>query len=97
MFNSGTGIPAGFAKDLKKFDDFLLSFLNYPDKTDAVVITTDHGNDSTTPSTYHSREYTPLLFYQKNKTGVNLGVKKTVAEFFNIPNSLKGTGFLIDK
>ena len=96
--------PAGFAKALKEFDDFLPSFLSSLDETDALVITADHGNDPTTPSTDHSREYTPLLFYQKNKPGVNLGIRKTfsdigktVAEFFNIPNSLKGTDFLTNK
>ena len=96
--------PEGFANALKEFDNFLPSFVDSLDETDAVVITADHGNDPTTPSTDHSREYTPLLFYQKNKPGVNLGVRKTfsdigktVAEFFNIPNSLKGTGFLTNK
>lgn len=96
--------PKGFARALKEFDDFLPSFLDSLDETDAVVITADHGNDPTTPSTDHSREYTPLLFYRKNQSGVNLGVRKTfsdigqtVAEFFNIPNSLKGTGFLTNK
>ena len=28
---------------------------------DLLVITADHGNDPTTPSTDHSREYVPLL------------------------------------
>ena len=96
--------PTGFAKALKEFDNFLPSFLDSLDETDAVVITADHGNDPTTSSTDHSREYTPLLFYRKGKPGINLGVRKTfsdigktVGEFFNIPNSLKGTGFLTNK
>jgi phosphopentomutase len=93
--------PEGFAKALKEFDIFLPSFLNSLDETDAVVITADHGNDPTTPSTDHSREYTPLLFYQKGKLGINLGTRKTfsdigktAAEFFKVQNSLKGTSFL---
>jgi len=95
--------PEGFANALKEFDDFLPSFIDSLDETDAVVITADHGNDPTTSSTDHSREYTPLLFYRKGKPGINLGVRKTfsdigktVAQFFNVPNSLKGTGFLTD-
>ncbi|MBT8387088.1 MAG: phosphopentomutase, partial [Ignavibacteria bacterium] len=53
------------------------------------------------PSTDHSREYVPLLFYQKNVKGKNLGVRKsfadvakTAADFFNIENDLKGKSFL---
>ncbi len=96
--------PRGFAKALKEFDNFLPSFLDSLDETDAVVITADHGNDPTTSSTDHSREYTPLLFYRKGKPGINLGVRKTfsdigktVGEFFNIQNSLKVTGLLTNK
>ena len=32
---------------------------------DMLIITADHGNDPTTPSTDHSREYTPILVYGK--------------------------------
>jgi len=93
--------PEGFANKLKEFDDFLPEFLDALDETDKIVITADHGNDPTTPSTDHSREYVPLLFYQKNIKGNNLGVRKTfadvaqtAAEFFNIENNLKGKSFL---
>ncbi len=96
--------PYGFAEALKEFDNFLPLFLDSLDETDALVITADHGNDPTTPSTDHSREYTPLLFYQKGKPGVDLGVRKTfsdigktAAKFFNVQNSLKGTDFLTNK
>jgi len=93
--------PEGFAVALKSFDDFLPSFLSGLDKTDGVIITADHGNDPTTPSTDHSREYVPLLFYRKNKKSRNLGIRntfsdsgKTIAAFFNVQNSLKGLSFL---
>ena len=93
--------PFGFADALKKFDDFLPEFLNSLHETDLLVITSDHGNDPTSVSTDHSREYVPLLFYQKGKPGVNLGIRntfsdvaKTVAEFFNVSNSLEGKSFL---
>lgn len=93
--------PEGFAKKLIEFDNFLPSFLDSLDGDDKVVITADHGNDPTTPGTDHSREYVPLLFYQKNIIGKNLGVRKTfadvgktVAEFFNIETNLMGTSFL---
>ena len=95
--------PFGFADALKDFDDFLPEFLNRLHETDLLVITSDHGNDPTSVSTDHSREFVPLLFYQKGKTGKNLGtrstfsdVAKTVAEFFNISNSLEGKSFLYE-
>ncbi len=93
--------PIGFAKALKNFDDFLPVFLENLDDTDALLITADHGNDPTTPSTDHSREYVPVLFYRKNKSSRNLGIRstfsdagKTTAEFFKILNNLQGTSFL---
>ena len=93
--------PDGFANALKQFDDFLPSFLDVLDESDRVILTADHGNDPTTPSTDHSREYVPLLYYGKNKTSHNLGIRKTfsdagktVADFFNVSNSLKGISFL---
>ena len=93
--------PAGFAEKLKEFDDFLPVFLDNLDETDRLVITADHGNDPTTPSTDHSREYVPLLYYRKNVMGKNLGVRKTfsdvgktVAEFFSVKNNLNGSSFL---
>ncbi len=93
----------GFANALKEFDDFLPLLLDNFDESDRLILTADHGNDPTTPSTDHSREYVPLLYYGKNKDSKNLGTRKTfsdvgktVAEYFNIKNSLKGISFLND-
>lgn len=92
---------SGFADALKKFDDRLPEILNLLDDTDVLIITADHGNDPTTPSTDHSREYIPLLSYQKGKSGIDLGIRKTfadigktAADYFAIQNNLKGTTFL---
>jgi phosphopentomutase len=93
--------PTGFAAALKDFDDFLPGFLNKIDETDAIIITADHGNDPTTISTDHSREYVPLLFYYKGAGVRNLGIRstfsdvgKTAADYFGVPNNLKGRSFL---
>lgn len=93
----------GFAKALKQFDEFLPDFLKKLDETDRVIFTADHGNDPTTPSTDHSREYVPVLYYGKNKPSSNLGIRKTfsdvgktVADFFSVENNLKGKSFLND-
>jgi phosphopentomutase len=93
--------PVGFANKLIEFDDFLPKLINELDESDRLIITADHGNDPTTPSTDHSREYVPLLYYRKNVFGKNLGVRKTLsdvaktaADFFGIQNSLNGSSFL---
>ena len=93
--------PEGFALKLKEFDNFLPEFLDCLDDSDRLIITADHGNDPTTPSTDHSREYVPLLYYGKSLEAKDLGTRKTfsdaaktAAEFFNIKNNLKGVSFL---
>jgi len=93
--------PKGFAQKLVEFDQFLPDFLSRLDESDRLVITADHGNDPTTPSTDHSREYVPLLFFSKGVVGKNLGIRKTfsdvgktVAEYFNVENNLSGVSFL---
>ena len=93
--------PKGFAQKLEEFDKFLPDLLNRLDESDRLVITADHGNDPTTPSTDHSREYVPLLFYRKGVVGKNLGVRKTfsdvgktVADYFKVENKLNGISFL---
>lgn len=93
----------GFAKALKEFDNFLPSFIDKLHQTDRFIITADHGNDPTTPSTDHSREYIPVLYFGKNKKSKNLGIRdtfsdigKTAAEFFGVSNNLEGKSFLND-
>lgn len=93
--------PEGFAKALADFDGRLPEILRVMDDSDCLLLTADHGNDPTTPSTDHSREYVPLLFYRKDKPGINLGVRETfadaaqtVAHFFKINNDLLGKSFL---
>ena len=44
-----------------------------------VILTADHGCDPTTPSTDHSREYTPLIaFGPRVRPGVDLGLRATL-------------------
>jgi phosphopentomutase len=91
----------GFAIALKELDEFLPEFLENLHPSDRVIFTADHGNDPTTPSTDHSREYVPVLYFGKNKAVTNLGIRntfsdvgKTVADYFNIKNDLNGLSFL---
>ena len=73
--------PKGFAHSLREFDDHLPEILNAMRDDDLLLITADHGNDPTTPSTDHSREKVPLLVWGRSASkGVNLGTRDTFAD-----------------
>ncbi|HLA24764.1 MAG TPA: phosphopentomutase [bacterium] len=73
--------PAGYARDLEAIDAALPEVLRRAGEADLLVITADHGNDPTTPSTDHSREYTPLLLAgPRIRAGVDVGVRETFAD-----------------
>ena len=61
--------PAGFGRALESFDKILESLLSKLTDDDLLILTADHGNDPTSPSTDHSREYVPLCVYQGPKHG----------------------------
>ncbi len=72
---------AGYAKAMTEFDGYLGKLLPLLREEDLLIITADHGCDPATPSTDHSREYTPMLAYgQKCKKGVNLGTRESFAD-----------------
>ena len=94
---------AGYAAAATEFDGFLSSFVKDMRAEDVLLITADHGCDPATPSTDHSREYTPMLIYGKGiKSGVNLGtratfadISATVLEYFGVAQETTcGTSFL---
>ena len=71
----------GYAEALEYFDDKLPEIMENLKDDDMLIITADHGNDPTTPSTDHSREYIPILIYGKQiKENVNLGIRKTYSD-----------------
>ena len=71
----------GYAKALEYFDSKLPQIMEAMKETDLLIITADHGNDPSTPSTDHSREYIPILIYGKNiKHNVNIGTRNTFAD-----------------
>lgn len=72
----------GYANSLEESDKFVAEFIKHMRPNDILIVTGDHGNDPTTPSTDHSREFTPVVIYGDNiKNGVNLG---TLDGFDNI-------------
>ena len=73
--------PQGFAQALEEFDHWLEGFLPKLREGDLLLITADHGNDPTTPSTDHSREYVPLLVWTPtSRKGKPLGIRETFAD-----------------
>jgi phosphopentomutase len=92
---------AGYAANLEKFDARLARLLPRLRDTDVLMITADHGNDPTTPSTDHSREYVPLMVAGRSvRRGVDLGTRdtyadagQTVADLLGVPPLANGTSF----
>jgi len=85
--------PAGYAANLERFDARLAGLLPKLQPRDLLVITADHGNDPTTPSTDHSREHVPLFVTGASvKAGVDLGVRETFADLGQTIADLFGVG-----
>jgi len=92
----------GYAANLERFDLRLAEVLPTLAPADMLVVTADHGNDPSTPSTDHSREYVPLLVTGPSlRPGGSLGTRatfadlgQTLAEWFGVPALPHGTSFL---
>ena len=92
----------GYARALMEFDQALPKFMEQMGEDDLLIITADHGCDPSTPSTDHSREYTPMLAWSKKiRPGANLGTRTTFAdigatvlEYFGLENRTDGQSFL---
>jgi len=87
---------AGYADNLERFDEALAGVLPQLRPSDLLVVTADHGNDPSTPSTDHSREYVPVLVMGGSavgpakagpygcaphvRQGVDIGTRQTFAD-----------------
>lgn len=93
---------SGYAANLERFDTRLTALLPRLRPGDLLIVTADHGNDPTTPSTDHSREYVPVLATGgRVRRGVDLGTRltfadlgQTLAELFGVGAMRHGTSFL---
>ncbi|MCP4538421.1 MAG: phosphopentomutase [Chloroflexi bacterium] len=73
--------PQGYADALAEFDHRIPEITDALAPDDVLVLTADHGNDPTTPSTDHSREYVPILVTgDPVRPGTNLGTRETFAD-----------------
>jgi phosphopentomutase len=93
---------AGYARNLERFDRRLSGLLPLLGDDDLLLVTADHGNDPTTPSTDHSREYVPLLATGRHvAAGRALGSRasfadlgQTLADVFAVGPLSHGVSFL---
>ena len=71
----------GYANNLERFDARLTRLLPQLRRDDLLIVTADHGNDPTTPSTDHAREYVPLLCTgPRVNAAADLGTRRTFAD-----------------
>lgn len=91
----------GYARALEEFDFKLPEIIDALREDDLLILTADHGNDPSTPSTDHSREYIPILAYGKNlKKNIDLGIRETysdisatILDIFEMPSLPNGKSF----
>jgi len=96
--------PAGYAANLERFDRRLGELLPRLAPGDLLAITADHGNDPTTASTDHAREYVPVFVSGAGvRAGVDVGIRssfsdlgQTLADVFSVGPLGHGTSFLRD-
>jgi len=95
---------AGYAANLERFDSRLSQLLPRLRARDLLIITADHGNDPTTPSTDHAREYVPVFLVGGTvRPDTDIGVRpmfadlgQTIAEIFGVGPLANGESFLQD-
>lgn len=91
----------GYARHLEEVDAGIGRLLPALDPGDLLVVTADHGNDPTTPSTDHSREHVPVLVAGAGvRAGADLGLRstfadlgQTLAELFGVEPLAHGASF----
>jgi phosphopentomutase len=101
LYGHRNDVP-GYAANLERFDDRLRRLLPALRGTDLLVVSADHGNDPSTPSTDHSREYVPVLLTgARVKPGTDIGTRatyadlgQTLADNFGVGPLRHGTSFL---
>ena len=92
----------GYGKALEYFDAKLPEIQSLMGENDLMIITADHGCDPSFKGTDHTREYAPLLLWQKGMRGQHpIGTRETfsdtaatVAEYFDLPQRFGGKSYL---
>jgi phosphopentomutase len=85
--------PRGYAHALEAADARVPDLLAEMRPVDLLFFTADHGNDPTTSSTDHSREYVPLLAAgERVRAGTDLGTRETFADLGATVADVLGAG-----
>ncbi|HIQ89390.1 TPA: phosphopentomutase [Candidatus Galligastranaerophilus faecipullorum] len=63
----------GYKCAIEQIDSYLSEIISSLDSDDLLIITADHGCDPTFRGTDHTREMVPILVYNKNLRGENIG------------------------
>lgn len=89
-----------YAEKLKIADKYIGIIMKKMHSDDVMVVMADHGNDPTIGHSHHTREYVPILIYNKKIKSINIGTREslsdvgaTVAEFFNVKIPENGKSF----
>lgn len=92
--------PHRYRRVLRRVDARLPEVMSRLTALDILLITADHGNDPTSGSSRHTREYVPVLAYGAQFSPVDLGIRSTladvgatVAELFDLLPLDSGTSF----
>ena len=94
---------AGFYEGLRQLDAWIPKLQAHATGDDLIILTADHGNDPTTPSTDHSREAVPVLAFGPRIHARPLGergsfadIGATVAEYLGVGPLAAGRSFLAE-
>lgn len=66
----------GYGNAIEEIDTYVDDIVDAMSDDDLLIITADHGCDPTVPGTDHTREYVPILVFNKKQNGENLGMIK---------------------
>ncbi len=93
--------PLGYYNEVEKIDKHLGRLLEILREDELLIITADHGCDPTFKGTDHTREYVPLLSYQKGSEPINIGIRNqfsdvaaTIVKFLGVSGYPRGISFL---
>jgi len=91
----------GYGKAVSEIDAELPGLISLMEEGDLLIITGDHGCDPTYQGTDHTREYVPLLWFEKGKSGVPLGIRQSFTDlsasltrYFSVSDMSHGESFL---
>ena len=93
--------PIGYGEALEYFDSRLPELMAALDQDGVMLLTADHGCDPTWPGTEHTREYVPVLWFNKFQPARDLGERQsfadmgqTLAAYFGLQPLSYGQSFL---